>query len=278
MKKVLVIFGCIVLIAFGWICLQNGIVYGSGIITVSPTSLATSLSTPTPASNPSPIDPTSDNLQIINDALQFFYVLLTLILAIMAIKSFRASVAQSKETLKESRRQSEAAIDAVHKQIEESKNQHNEMIYNQSRPILVCDGLPPFDSNKLTGLKIKNVGLGVAIDIRCFLSMKSSSDGSPRQVFLKPASVLVSGSELAYDLDHPGQYYDAREIKPFHETFEGFLCFTEKGDSLHNLRFMCTYRDVFDRIHLSIFDGITLRAWKQVKLLSNVKFELPEML
>lgn len=211
----------------------------------------------------------STTLALYNDVFTGIYVFLTLIIVVVTIWSAWANSKQARDSLAESQRQSKAAIDAVNEQIKESKNQHQEMIYNQSRPILVCDGLPPSDINKLDAFKIKNVGSGVATDIRCLLSIRSSSNGSPRQALMQPISVIVPGS------DDQGQY-QYRELKTFYNTIGEYACFTEDNDSTHNIRFLITYHDVFNRIHLSIFDGITLQTWKQIKLLSGISFEIEE--
>jgi preprotein translocase subunit SecG len=81
-----------------------------------------------------------------------------------------------------SEKQSQAAIDAIHKQIEENRNQTVETIYNQHRPILVCSYHPVEDTLlSRVPLPIKNVGVGIALNIRVVLSYVSTDAGEKLQ-------------------------------------------------------------------------------------------------
>src|SRR5260370_25852617 len=128
----------------------------------------------------------------INTFLTGAYVLLTLIIAgatIWSLYMTRTSLdltrqqidinkQQSQDALAASEKHSQAAIDAVHEQIEQSKRQAQLERFAENRPLLMPEGTPTFQSDKPQWLKwdvneqllaIHNIGAGAALNVASVL-------------------------------------------------------------------------------------------------------------
>ncbi len=307
LKKVQIAVGCGSFIALSSLCLHTGTAYGSQNLPLTPTPgriltpTLTSQSTPTAsivAVTPAHSISVSSSPDYLSDGLQAVYVFLTLVIAAATIWSIRVNRKQSQAALIESQKQSKAALDraseqiekgekqataalaeshrqsqdaikAIHEQIEASEKQNLETTYNQSRPLLVCIGVPN-PEHMPNGLILGNFGLGIATDIIGIVTYKSSNTGWSQQYLFRHQSVLAPNQKDTFYFDHGALTFNLLKI-------EGFSFFPEDKDTSYNIRLVVTYHDIFNRKHLSVFDGRPLDRWKQITLRSGVKESLDDL-
>src|SRR5207248_2462929 len=96
-------------------------------------------------------------------------------IVIASFKAIRDNNRQSQEALTEGRRQAQAALDVAHEQIEQSKQQSQEILYNQNKPIIIwhtptasspsAKKLGSPNDAHIFNLDIENVGTGIATNI-----------------------------------------------------------------------------------------------------------------
>jgi hypothetical protein len=219
------------------------------------------------------------------DALTASYVLLTLALAIIAFRSLRQTQSsldltrqqielntqQSQEASAASERHSQATIDAVNRQIEASERQAQEAIYNQYKPVLVCSYHPMAENSlRLQTLPIKNAGSSIALNIRVVLSYNSNVMGEKLQLGFIVPSVIIPGEKEDILIG-------ASQIKDAQDKIGEYSFFPDDDDSSYNQRLVITYRDIFNRKHLSIFDGRLSTNWKLVALRSDYKYGIEDV-
>jgi hypothetical protein len=203
-------------------------------------------------------------LQLVGVILAGVYVAATLALVVITIW-------QSKATLTASAKQSQDAIDAVHEQIEENKNQTLETIQNQHRPILVCTYPPvPDTSLQHSPMPIKNVGVGIALNIRVILSYASNVRGEKLQSgYIIPSALAPGETEnVSFNLQRMGNTQD---------KIGKYSFFPEDPDTSYNQRLVITYQDIFNRKHLSIFDGRLSTNWKPYVIEPNFKYGIDDV-
>lgn len=251
-------------------------------------TLTASLSNPTVSSD--------TPLQTISSIANIVYVGLTVVIVIAAIWSnaltrkqmnenktqseaaLAASAKQSQdaidavhEQIKASEKQSQAAIDAIHKQIEENKNQTLETIHNQHRPLLVCTHPPvPDTSLQQLPMPIKNVGVGITLNIRVVLSYASNTRGEKLQSGFIISSVLAPGEAESI-------FFDPQGMRNMLDKIGEYSFFPEDPDTSYNQRLVITYQDIFSRKHLSIFDGRLSTNWKPYVIEPNFKYGIDDV-
>src|SRR5258708_6681098 len=206
-------------------------------------------------------------LQLVVAIFTGIYVAATLALVGITIWQSKAALAASdrhsqdaihvvQAQIKASEKQSQAAIDAIHEQIEENKNQTLETIYNQHRPLLVCPSHPIADTSlKTITLPIKNVGVGITLNIRVILSYISNVSGDKLQVGYIISSVLAPGEK-------EDVFFDPHGMASMQDKIGEYSFFPDDPDTSYNQRLVITYQDIFNRKHLSIFDGRLSTNWK----------------
>jgi hypothetical protein len=203
------------------------------------------------------------------------YVAATLALVVITNK-------QSKNTLAASAKQSQDAIDAVHDQIIASEKQSEaaisaiykqieETIHNQHRPILVCPYHPMSDTSlKNSSMPIKNVGVGIALNIRVVLSYASTDAGEKLQMGFILPSVLAAGEKEMISLNTP-------ELHNIPDKIGKYSFFPEDPDSSYKQRLVITYQDIFNCKHLSIFDGRGATNWKPCVIEPNFQYGIDDV-
>ncbi len=237
---------------------------------VHPTPVATILtSTPNPVASQPDYSLATLILTIVNLILMVIYV----------TEQIKASELQSKATIdavheqiKASELQSRAAIAAVHEQIKASELQAQEALYNQHRPLLVCSYHPMAETilNNMP-MPIKNVGLGIALNIRGILSFASSINGSKFQTGFIISSVLTPGEEPEkVSINMLG-------MQGMVDKIGKYSFFPDDKDSSYNQRLVLSYQDIFNRKHLSIYDGRLGTNWKVYVLESNSKWSIEDV-
>lgn len=240
------------------------------------------------ASPPKPTISISITPDYLSDGLQAAYVILTLIIVIISIWSIQLSRKQSRETLKisqaqidksekqaraaleENRKQSQVALEAMYKQIEASKLQAQEAIYNQIRPIIVCISSPYRDKDRKLSVSIdmKNVGFGVASDVwgvyYCEPIEEPTDDIPPPEPLsysFERSMIFVPQKEMKVNLidnDKITFNFDS-------STIQGYSFHPQENGGVHyQSRLVMTYSDAFNNRYLSIFDYIDEYGWKQI--------------
>src|SRR6266852_4430424 len=222
-KKVQIAVGCGSFIALSSLCLHTGTAYGSQNLPLTPTPgriltpTLTSQSTPTASTvavTPAHSISVSSSPDYLSDGLQAVYVFLTLVIAAATIWSIRVNRKQSQAALIESQKQSQDAIKAIHEQIEASEKQNLETTYNQSRPLLVCTGVPN-PEHMPNGLILGNFGLGIATDIIGIVTYKSSNMGWSQQYLFRHQSVLAPNQKDTFYFDHGALTFNLLKIEGF---------------------------------------------------------------
>jgi hypothetical protein len=214
-------------------------------------------------------------IQLVGVILTGVYVAATLAIVVITIWQSKATLAASDkhvhEQIKASEKQSQAAIDAIHEQIEENKKQTLETIHNQHRPILVCPYHPVPDTLlQHSPMPIKNVGVGIALNIRVVLSYASTDAGEKLQRGFIIPSVLAPGEKEMISLNTP-------ELKNIPEKIGEHSFFPEDPDTSYKQRLVITYQDIFNRKHLSIFDGRLSTNWKPYVIEPNFQYGIDDV-
>jgi hypothetical protein len=208
-----------------------------------------------------------------NLVLMAVYVVLTLILAIVAVVSIVNSSKLSRDALAASDRQSSAAIEAIQKQIDTSEKQAQEALYNQHKPIIIPVTDPSSHSlvlrnigNQTFALEIRNKGAGVALNVFGIAGI----DDFPEILCQATAKIIVHNAE------HTTKFYfkaDSKLIYPSNE-FEGVTVFPQ--GVFGYLRFMVTYSDLFNNKYLAVFDYSEEFGWRLKDEIKRVAKRLDE--
>lgn len=221
----------------------------------------------------------STTLALFNDILTGVYVLLTLIIVGASIWSIRVNSIESRRALAASQQQSQAAIDAVNKQIEASekqskealdvlreqietsKDQAREALHNQYKPIIIPGGRPKSSDAITFKISIKNKGAGVALNAwGVFTTL-----GLPIIRCTDRTHFLAPDSEEVFSFDTNGEV-----LYPFSE-FEEYSVFVQSNGNSNfspEIRLMITYMDAFSNNYLVVFDykdGLGWRQWTEAK-------------
>ena len=193
--------------------------------------------------------PSDTTLQNISSIANIVYSALTIAIVIVAIWS----------------------LALTRKQIEENKKQTLKTIYNQHRPILVCSYHPVEDTllNRIP-LPITNVGVGLALNIRVVLSYASTDAGETLQKGFILPSVLIPGEKEMITLNTPG-------LDNIPDKIGEYSFFPEDPDTSYNQRLVITYQDIFNRKHLSIFDGRLSTNWKPYVIEPDFKYGIDDV-
>lgn len=235
---------------------------------------ATPLTTPTSATS-SLSDAPSTSTDIINDIIQGM-IALSAIIGItlsfrenrrqtqitleIANKQIKESSKQSQDALEASQSQSRASLDALREQTRLSKNQAQEAIRYQFRPIIVCTKSP----NKFRGITVDmmNVGLGVAIDVWGVFSFRSTGENPPGIVSFANSIVFLPNS--SEQVSFKTNYYDYI-LTHENEQIEGYSFYPQEYNGIsYSNRLLITYSDAFNNKYLSIFDFNQEYGWKQI--------------
>jgi hypothetical protein len=184
----------------------------------------------------------------------------------------QAAITAIHDQIEASKQQSQDAIAAVHEQIKASEMQAQETLYNQHRPLLVCS-YHPMSETAMSNMPmpIKNVGLGIALNIRGILSITSSIWGQKFQTGFIIPSVLTPGSDPEMVSINPLGMKDVIDKIGKHSFFP------DDKDSSYNQRLVLTYHDIFNRKHLSIYDGRLGTNWKVYRLETNFEWSIEDL-
>lgn len=193
------------------------------------------------------------------DALTLILDVLTLFIVIASFKAVR-----------DNHKQSQAAIDAMNKQIVVSERQAQEALYNQHKPVIV-------PLSRLSGLAklqftMQNKGTGIALNTWGILTNVSSGTlyRFENAYFLVPDKAeAISLFEVTNALDF---------IFPNRE-FYGYSIYPQADNTrLHaEMRLMVTFRDIFANKYLIIFDWSSF-GWRQFEILTKIEQGLDEYL
>lgn len=228
----------------------------------------------------------STTLALINDIFTGSYVLLTLIIASVAIWSVRVNSKQSNDALEASQQQSKAAIDAVnmqiaasenqakealaaiYKQIEASREQAREALYNEHKPVIVPRTTPTTTNTTIFSMGLDNKGTGTALNTWGILAMTSP----PIKYYFEHIAFLVPNIEALAT-------FSGGEIQFPYDEFEGHSVYPKNNgnDMPSTFRLMVTYNDAFNNKYLVVFDCVYGLEWRQVDEVKKVKQRLDEL-
>jgi hypothetical protein len=221
--------------------------------------------------------------QIITAAFTGIYVILTLIIVIITGRSFKAT----RDALAASDKQSQAAIDAVHKQIAASEQQAQEALYNQHKPVIVPVDTPVSNNAITYTMKIENQGTGVALNTWGVITMKEKPpENIPLQSALPFRYYFVQTYFLIPNV--PAQISFRLGEGPFKQhvgfsdnmMFEGYSIYPlqdESSSMYAAMRFMLTYNDAFNNKYLVIFDYNPSFGWRQIDGIKRTTKRLDEV-
>ena len=211
----------------------------------------------------------SIQLAEINNIFTGVYVVLTLIIAVVAIRSIRMASKQSRDAILASENHSKEAIATVREQIAASEQQAREALYNQHKPIVVPTS-PLY--TRQDGLEMRNAGSGIALNAWGVLTVVSANTlyRFDSTLFLIPERVQnISLGEISNNLDvlFPGK------------EFHGYSIFPppDRGSIGTAMRLMLTYNDIFGNIHLGVFDYSGF-GWRLVETMKRIEQRLDEYL
>jgi hypothetical protein len=162
---------------------------------------------------------------------------------------------QSKEATDLSKAQSQAAIDAVHHQIQVSEKQNREQIENQYKPFLFPLDKPISHDRQIYEMSLQNCGAGVALNTWGLFTMRNFG-----QIQYFSASYLIAAQKVV------GIAFVNGEIFYQQNAFEEYPLFLQGDESgiKRILRLMITYNDIFNNKFLGIFDYNEEFSWQLV--------------
>jgi hypothetical protein len=213
----------------------------------------------------------STQLQFWNDIFTGAYVVLTLIIAGTAIRSLfltrqqiEINKKQSEDALITSERQSQAAMQAVHEQIQTSEKQNRELIENQFKPFLIPI-MRPISNNATTyTIGMTNQGAGVALHAWGLLTERNL----PQVHYCKEAHLVKPHEEreTAFRFGDSDVVYQQG-------MFAGYPLFLRgsENDIKETLRLTLTYSDIFTNNFLVIFDYNEQFGWQLIAFQKVVK-------
>jgi uncharacterized membrane protein (DUF106 family) len=212
-----------------------------------------------------------------NLILMTVYVAATLALVIITIWQARAVLAASArqsqaaintvhEQIEASELQSQMAIDAVHEQIEASEKQSQETMYNQFKPVIV-----PIESPILLRstdleflMNVENKGVGIALNTWGIFYVKiplSAVYHFNKRYFLVPDRTET----IVFNIETDGIKAPSGEFHGY-GTYPGQMPGVKDRGMSSGSRLMITYNDVFDNKYLVVFDYRYELGWEQVDL------------
>ena len=211
----------------------------------------------------------SIQLAQINAIFTGVYVILTLMIAGVAIWSIRVASKQSREALLASENHAQEAIATVREQIAATEQQAQEALYNQHKPIVVPTN-PLY--RKQGGLEMRNAGSGIALNTWGILTFVSANQlyRFDSTLFLIPERVqAISLEEISNSLD---------VLFPEKE-FQGYSLYppSDKGSISTAMRLMLTYNDIFGNRHLGVYDYSGF-GWRLVEAMKRIEQRLDEYL
>ena len=211
----------------------------------------------------------SIQLAEINDILTGVYVVLTLIIAGVAIRSIRMASKQSRDAILASENQSKEAIATVREQIAASEQQAREALYNQHKPIVVPTS-PLY--TRQDGLEMRNAGSSIALNTWGVLTVVSTNTlyRFDSTLFLIPEKVQdISLGDISNSLDFlfPERQFHGYSLYPPPDT----------GRIGTDRRLMLTYNDIFGHIYLGVYDYSGF-GWRLVETMKRIEQRLDEYL
>jgi hypothetical protein len=211
----------------------------------------------------------SIQLAEINDIFTGVYVVLTLIIAGVAIWSVRVASKQSRDAILASENQSKEAIATVREQIVASEQQAREALYNQHKPIVVPTS-PLY--TRQDRLEMRNAGSGIALNTWGILTVVSTDKlyRFDSTLFLIPEKVQDSSlGDISDSLDFmfPGREFHDYSIYPP----------PDRGRIGTAVRLMLTYNDIFGNIYLGVYDFSGF-GWRLVETMKRIEQRLDEYL
>jgi len=129
------------------------------------------------------------------------YVVLTLIIAVVAIRSIRMASKQSRDAILASENHSKEAIATIREQIAASEQQAREALYHQHKPIVVPSS-PLY--TRQDGLEMRNAGSSIALNTWGVLTVVSTNKlyRFDSTLFLIPEKVQdISLGDISNSLD-----------------------------------------------------------------------------
>ncbi len=272
-----------------------GKVTASGYLPITATpKISTSPTEPAFVSvTPTPIAPISVKVTIspdyFLDALTAAYVLLTLLLAVIAFRSLSKTQTsleltreqidinklQSQEALGASERHSQAAIDAVNKQIAVSEQIAREALYNAHKPVIVptSEFVSVGSRTDLFDFMMQNKGIGIAVNTCGAITSTDTGEfyRFDETHFLVPdklEKISVISIKPILDFMFPDREFIGYSIYPQPDT-------NYKGTGI---RLLVTYNDIFENKYLVIFDKSDLFGWRQIGEPKRIQQRLDEYL
>lgn len=205
----------------------------------------------------------------INNIFTGVYVILTLIIAGVAIWSIRAANKQSRDTILASENNFKEVIATVREQIAASEQQAREALYNQHKPIVVPTN-PLY--RQQDGLEMRNAGSGIALNTWGILTIISTNTlyRFNSTLFLIPERVQdISLEELSNNLDvlFPGREFRGYSLYPP----------ADRGRIGSAIRLILTYNDIFGNIYLGVYDYSGF-GWRLVETMKRIEQRLDEYL
>ena len=211
----------------------------------------------------------SIQLAEINNIFTGVYVVLTLIIAVVAIRSIRMASKQSRDAILASENHSKEAIATVREQIVASEQQAREALYNQHKPIVVPTS--PLYSRQ-DGLEMRNAGSGIALNTWGVLTVLATNKlyRFDSTLFLIPERVQgISLGDISNNLGvlFPGRDFNGYSIDPA----------PDRGRIGTAMRLMLTYNDIFGNIYLGVYDYSGF-GWRLVETMKRIEQRLDEYL
>ena len=211
----------------------------------------------------------SIQLAEINNIFTGVYVVLTLIIAVVAIRSIRMASKQSRDAILASENHSKEAIATVREQIAASEQQAREALYNQHKPIVVPTS-PLY--TRQDGLEMRNAGSSIALNTWGVLTVVSTNKlyRFDSTLFLIPEKVQdISLGDISNSLDlmFPGREFNSYSIYPP----------PDMGSIGTAVRLMLTYNDIFGHIYLGVYDYSGF-GWRLVETMKRIEQRLDEYL
>jgi len=187
---------------------------------------------------------------------------LTLFIVIASFLAIRDNRKQTKEALAEGRRQSQAALDIAHEQIEQSKQPI--LIPLSALPLTAVVGQLDFTQSELP-LEFMNVGTGVALNIWGVLVPPQNIPQTPYS-FSNQAHLLQSkGDTVVFRQSQSYLFTEKDKIGELDLRPPSELTKVGTIDVLrYAARLTLTYLDVFGNKHATIYDYTNIKEWKVV--------------
>jgi len=193
------------------------------------------------------------------DALTAGYVLLTLALAFIALRSLR----KTQTSLDLTRQQININKWQSHEAFEASERQAKEALYNQHKPVIVpLDRLISNDAITYK-MSVQNKGVGVALNIYSIVTIKAL----PHIYCSEQVQFFVPDKEELFSFK-----VDGGEARFPYNVFEGYNVFSSE------VRLMATYNDAFGNKYLAVFDYSSYLGWRQIDEIKRVGQRLDELI